>query len=178
MPKSSPAPAASTSLPDETLDPDLPTTVLEDMETYDKLVAPGFSGEAWQSHAQDVFGYAHTVFRAWARKGELFAQLKADKSIAEEQRDTLPTHRHLTDEQVDDLIGFLFVRAMPVYKKRLSEGKWQVGKGRSLRSYAVQQVKFQLARHFWEWQEEQDATEFKDELQADAGLERAIHGDV
>lgn len=161
----------------DAVDPDLPAR--RDQEVYEQLRAAGFTGPSWAAHAEDTFGYAHRVFRAWARKGTLFAHVRADARL--DGRDRLPSHRQLSEDEVDDLVGYLMAAAIRVYRARLEQARWRPEKGRSLRSYFLQQMKYQLVRRFWRWEEEKEFAGNRREVQlvdAKHGYRQPLHGEV
>ena len=161
-------------------DPDRPEALLRDVQVLHELEQAGFAGPAWAAHSDDTFGYAHRVVRGWARDGSLFGRMRGDSSIAQRDRERLPARRKLRDDEIADLVGYLMMTAIPAYRANLVKGRWRPELGRGLRSYAVQQLKFQLARRYWKWVEQRAAEAERPEAVLSPGhtLVSALHGDV
>jgi len=161
-------------------DPDFPEQLLRDYELAEALRISGCAGPAWHAHIEDVFGYAHRALRKWAEEGTLLDHMHGDTTIAKRNRDRLPTQRQLSVSEVDDLVAHLMVTAIPVYRLRLMDGSWRPDRGRSLRSYCLQQLKFQLARRYWSWAAEREAESARPEaeLLPTDRVQPALHGDV
>jgi DNA-directed RNA polymerase specialized sigma24 family protein len=164
--------------PGAAADPDLPILLLRDLEVVEELVAAGFSGSAWQRHVNDAGGYGCRVVYLWGVSGELFPRLRSDASLR--GTDRLPRRLRFTAAEVKDLLADVIGPALAVYRVRLQEGRWRPEKGRRLRSYFLQQLKFQVVRRYWQWREASEAQQRRPEVELGTQyqLGEALHGDV
>jgi hypothetical protein len=160
-------------------DPDLPQQLLRDAAVYEELRAASFGGAPWEAHREETFGYAYQVFHAWATDGSLFERLRRTAGIR--GTDRLPSgKRRFSADEVKDLVGYLMLTAIPVYRARLMEGRWRPEGGATLRTYFVRQLSFQLVRRYWRWVESRQPDKIRPEreLKPEVDVQSGLHGDV
>src|SRR5208282_5018142 len=102
-----------------------------DAEIRDILAVAEFRGPFWDEFAEGLIRYGYAVIGAWVRTGQIFARCSlAGVGVGENRFEW-------TSEDQDDLIQETLIEGLLGFRRALSEGRWTVHGGASLKTYFI-----------------------------------------
>ncbi|UUN25530.1 hypothetical protein [Streptomyces sp. FIT100] len=107
-----------------------------DRELYEQLVTDGFTGPRFELLREDLWLYGWRVLRRWMREGEIIARCR-ESDIYFFAPYTEVEEMMRRDEVRVDIAGLCLGKAVPLFMRLLSQGRWNPEGGASIRTFFI-----------------------------------------